>query len=426
MPAVVVVGAQWGDEGKGKIVDLLSENVDVVVRFAGGPNAGHTLVVGEERLVFRLVPSGVLHRHIECVLGPGMVINAEALLGEIGELEQRKIEVRNRMCISDRAHLIMPYHIAIDGLREAKASGTKIGTTKRGIGPCYEDKVGRRGLRTGDLLDLAGARARIAEALAFWAPQFRAMDQDVPPLDAICAPLDDLARQLGPLIGDTSPVIDKHIVSGQRVLLEGAQGTMLDIDHGTYPFVTSSSAIAGGACTGAGVGPSRISHVLGITKAYATRVGGGPFPTELDDASGAHLRDKGHEFGSVTGRPRRAGWLDLAALRYARQVNGLDSIAITKLDVLAGMETIKTCIGYDTPSGRRESMPIGSHDGLTPVYQEHPGWEQDISGCREYDQLPQAARDFLSFVSDESGLRIDLISVGPRRGDTIVVRDPFG
>ncbi len=425
MPAIVVVGAQWGDEGKGKIVDLLSEKVDAVVRYAGGPNAGHTLVVGDERLVFRLVPSGILHPHTECLLGSGMVINAEALLGEIGELEGRNIEVRDRLRISDRAHLILPYHITIDGLRESKTGGTKIGTTKRGIGPCYEDKIGRRGVRMGDLLNLDAARHRIEEAIEFWTPQLIAMNHEVPSLDSLCAPLDALAKELGPLIGDTAPRIDSLVLAGKKLMLEGAQGTMLDIDHGTYPFVTSSSAIAGGACTGSGIGPSRIDHVLGITKAYTTRVGEGPFPTELNDANGEHLRNKGHEFGSVTGRPRRAGWLDLAALRYARQVNGLDSIALTKLDVMSGLDTIKTCVGYDTPQGRRDTMPLGSQDGLTPIYEEHPGWQEDISGCREYEALPATTRRYLEFVTETTGLRIDLVSVGPRRRETIVVRELF-
>ncbi len=422
MPTVVIIGAQWGDEGKGKVVDLLAESVDVVVRYAGGPNAGHTLVIGDEKLVFRLVPSGVLHPHTQCVLGQGMVINPDVLIEEIDALEGRGLDIAGRLVISELAHLIMPYHVLIDELRETAAEGTKIGTTKRGIGPCYEDKVGRRGIRMHDLCDLAGARERVREALHSWAPTIRALGSEPPSLDAICEPLAAAADKLSGLLGQTAERIDVAQRAGKRILLEGAQGTMLDVDHGTYPYVTSSSSTAGGACTGAGIGPSRIDHVLGISKAYTTRVGGGPFPTELDDEAGQHMRDVGGEYGSVTGRPRRTGWLDIAALRYARIVNGLDALAVTKLDVLTGLSEIKVCVGYQTPQGRVDSLPVAAIDGVEPIYLSHPGWKDDITGCRRHEQLPEVVKGYLALIEQHSGLPIDLVSVGPRRNETIVVR----
>ncbi len=410
MSVVAIVGAQWGDEGKGKVVDLLAESADAVVRYAGGPNAGHTLVVGDERLVFRLVPSGMLHGHTQCVLGQGMVINPGVLIEEIDTLEARGVSLAGRLRVSDRAHLILPYHVAIDGLREEGQAGTKIGTTKRGIGPCYEDKIGRRGVRAGDLRDLERLEQRVAEALAAWAPTMAALGGSLPDAGAVCASLAEQAARLTPLLCDASAVVDGFIRDGKRVMLEGAQGTMLDIDHGTYPFVTSSSAVAGGACTGAGIGPTRITRVIGITKAYTTRVGEGPFPTELDDADGKHMRDVGGEYGSVTGRPRRTGWLDLEALRYAVRVNGLDGLAITKLDVLSRLPALKIGVGQD---------------GGRPVYQTFPSWDADIAGCRRFEDLPGEAQRYLRFIERETGVPIYLVSVGPRRDETIVVADCF-
>ena len=423
MPALVIIGAQWGDEGKGKVVDLLAESIDVVVRYAGGPNAGHTLVIGDEKLVFRLVPSGVLHPHTECLLGQGMVINPGVLIEELETLTGRELDVAGRLRVSQLAHLIMPYHVLIDELRETAAQGTKIGTTKRGIGPCYEDKVGRRGIRMHDLHDLTSARARVQEALQNWAPTFQALGSEPPSLDAMCAPLAAAADKLLPLMGSVAERIDEALQAGKRIMLEGAQGTMLDIDHGTYPFVTSSSSTAGGACTGSGLGPSRIDRVLGISKAYTTRVGGGPFPTELDDADGQHLRDVGGEYGSVTGRPRRTGWLDIAALRYARIVNGLDALTVTKLDVLTGLKQVKVCVGYQTPKGRVDSLPIADIEHAEPIYLDHPGWTEDITGCRKLEELPEVVKSYLALIEKHSGLPIDIVSVGPRRDETIVVRE---
>ncbi|MEZ4441942.1 MAG: adenylosuccinate synthase [Polyangiaceae bacterium] len=426
MGAVVIVGAQWGDEGKGKVVDLLSESAEVVVRYAGGPNAGHTLVVGNDKLVFRLVPSGVLHAHTQCVLGQGMVINPTVLLEEIDNLEARGLSMDGRLHLSELAHVILPYHVDIDGLREASSASTKIGTTKRGIGPCYEDKVGRRGIRIGDLREPDYARQRIREALAAWAPTIEALGGEVPSLDAICEPLAGYAARLEPYLTDAAAVLERFTDADKRVMLEGAQGTMLDIDHGTYPYVTSSTATAGGACTGAGIGPTRIRRVIGITKAYTTRVGEGPFPTELDDADGKHLRDVGGEYGSVTGRPRRTGWLDLVALRYAKRVNGLDGLAITKLDVLSGRPEVKLCIAYDTPRGRTEDVPVSRLAAARPVYETLPGWDEDITGARRLEDLPEAARRYVARIEELTGLSAFVVSVGPRRDETITVRDCFG
>jgi len=427
VPATVIIGAQWGDEGKGKVVDLLSESADVVVRYAGGPNAGHTLVVGDDKIVLRLVPSGVLHPHTQCLLGQGMVLNLATLIEELDILAARDVHTAGRVHVSDRAHVLLPYHVTIDGLREASAAeGSKIGTTKRGIGPCYEDKVARRGMRVGDLRDLDLATARIQQALDGWQPVVQALDGELPKIEEIRSALAQQAERLLPLVTDTSALLEDHVRSDKRVMLEGAQGTLLDIDHGTYPFVTSSSAVAGGACTGAGIGPTRIDRVLGISKAYTTRVGSGPFPTELDDAAGKHLRDAGAEFGSVTGRPRRTGWLDVCALRHARRVNGLDGLVLTKLDVLTGLAELRVCVAYDTPNGRTDSIPLADLERAVPVFETLTGWSDDLTACRSLDELPAAARDYMEFVATASDLPIDIVSVGPRRTETIVVNDAFG
>jgi adenylosuccinate synthase len=336
MSCVVIVGAQWGDEGKGKIVDIYTEFAEVVVRYAGGPNAGHTLVVGDDKLVVRLLPSGILRPQTRCVLAQGMVIDPEVLLGEVDELIRRgHTEVEKRLCVSDRAHLILPYHVLVDTLRESSAGA--IGTTKKGIGPAYEDKARRTGVRAGDLRDPARLAERVRAALEAWTPTIRHLGGEVPTAEEILKKLEASTKRIVSLLANTSQIVDTAMREGKRIMLEGAQGTLLDIDHGTYPFVTSSSAVAGGAAIGVGMGPNRISSVLGITKAYATRVGSGPFPTELNDGDGQHLREVGAEFGSVTGRPRRTGWLDLPALRYAARVNGIDGLALTKLDVLTGL-----------------------------------------------------------------------------------------
>jgi adenylosuccinate synthase len=427
MSCVVLVGAQWGDEGKGKIVEIYTEFAEVVVRYAGGPNAGHTLVVGDDKLVVRLLPSGILRPQTRCVLAQGMVIDPEVLLGEVDELLRRGHEdEEQRLSVSDRAHLILPYHVLVDTLREAAPGG--IGTTKKGIGPAYEDKARRTGGRAGDLRDKARLAERIRAALTAWAPTIKALGGQVPSAEEITTKLLGCAERVVPLLGNTSHLVDQAVREGKRVMLEGAQGTLLDIDHGTYPFVTSSSAVAGGASIGVGIGPNRISTVLGITKAYATRVGAGPFPTELDDGDGEHLRKVGVEFGSVTGRPRRTGWLDLPALRYAARVNGIDGLALTKLDVLTGLSRIKVCVAYDTPEGRSEDFPIDYLDqpgAVKPVYEEMSGWSEKLDGVRVLDELPKAARSYVRFLEEGARVPLYLLSVGPRRSETVVLHNPF-
>jgi len=430
MSSVVIVGAQWGDEGKGKIVDIYMEFADVVVRYAGGPNAGHTLVVGDEKIVVRLLPSGILRQGTHCILGQGMVIDTEVLLGEIDELHRRGHQnLEKRLSVSDRAHLILPYHVLIDTLREGSAPAEKaLGTTKKGIGPAYEDKVKRVGVRCGDLRDLKAMAARISYAMDAWAPTVKALGGELPTVQSVMAKLEAHAARIVPMLAHTSELVDDAIKAGKRVMLEGAQGTLLDIDHGTYPFVTSSSAGAGGAASGAGIGPNRIGTVIGITKAYTTRVGTGPFPTELDDSDGKHLREVGAEFGSVTGRPRRTGWLDLPALRYASRVNGIDGLALTKLDVLTGMDRIRVCVAYDTPSGRVTSLPIDDLDTpgkVSPVYVEMPGWKERLEGVRVLDDLPANARAYVRFIEEQAGAPVYLVSVGPRRSETIMLHNPF-
>lgn len=426
MAGVVIVGAQWGDEGKGKIVDLFTERADVVVRFAGGPNAGHTLVVGSDKLVVRLVPSGILRPQSRCVMAQGMVVDAGVLLAEIDMLEARGVQTAGRLLLSDRAHVILPYHVQVDGLREERAQqGSKIGTTKRGIGPAYEDKAARRGLRAGDLRDFGKVESVVRGALAAWEPVIRALGGEPPKVLEIVAQLQAMAPRLVPLLADTSLFVDGALREGKNTLFEGAQGTLLDLDHGTYPFVTSSTAVAAGACVGSGIGPTRVGRVLGVTKGYATRVGEGPFPTELHDSMGERIRNQGGEFGSVTGRPRRTGWLDLPGLRYAARVNGLDALAVTKLDVLSGIEELSMCVAYETPSGRTAELPVDELSNARPVYEKMPGWPASITGARSMSDLPAAARAYLARIEEAVGLPIDLVSVGPERDATILVREVF-
>ncbi|HKQ69055.1 MAG TPA: adenylosuccinate synthase [Polyangiaceae bacterium] len=430
MPTVVIVGAQWGDEGKGKIVDFYTESADLVVRYAGGPNAGHTLVVGDDKLIVRLIPSGILRPQTRCILAQGMVIDPAVLVSEMDELDRRGLAPATRLFVSDRAHMILPYHVTIDGLREGSGSGSlTLGTTKRGIGPCYEDKAARRGLRMGLLRDLNKAAEVIEKALHAWAPTLRALGAEVPTVASIVLYLGPLAARIAPQLAETSRMVSDAIEAKKSVLLEGAQGTLLDIDHGTYPYVTSSSASAAGAAAGAGVGPTRIDAVVGITKAYATRVGSGPFPTELSDKTGDRLREDGAEFGSVTGRPRRTGWIDLPAIRYAARVNGLDGLAVTKLDVLTGHPELKVCVAYDTPTGRTDELPIDLLDEpgvVTPVYETLGGWNEPLAGVRSRDELPKAAREYLKFLEEKTQVPLWLISVGARRTETIVITNPFG
>lgn len=423
MPAIVIVGAQWGDEGKGKIVDIYTERADMVVRFGGGPNAGHTLVVGSDKLVVRLVPSGILRGDTTCVLAQGMVIDPNSLVTELDELERRGIVTKGRLLVSDRAHVILPYHVHVDGLREGKKNA--IGTTKRGVGPCYEDKVARRGVPLGAFRDVARLRELVGRAIADWAPTIQALGGTVPSVDEILAAVEPTRARILPMLVDSQALVEKAVRAKRKVVLEGAQGTLLDVDHGTYPFVTSSTPTAGGACVGAGIGPTRIDEVVGLVKAYTTRVGGGPFPTELHDATGEQIRKVGAEFGSVTGRPRRTGWLDLPALRYAVRVNGLDALAITKLDVLTGLDEVKVCVAYETKNGRTTELPMDELDSVTPVYQTFPGWKENLAAARSMSDLPAAARAYLEFVEKEAECPFILVSVGPGRDETIVLRDPF-
>lgn len=421
-----MVGAQWGDEGKGKVVDLVAEHADVVVRYAGGPNAGHTLVVGDQKVILRLVPSGILQPHTLCLMGEGMVIDPLVLVAEIAALEAKGISARGRLLLSPRAHVILPHHVVIDGLRESGAGAKAIGTTKRGIGPAYEDKAGRRGVRVLDLVDPSLLRPRVEAQLAAWEPTAKALGGELPSLAVVLESVRAAAEVLAGLVGDTSERLDSELRRGKRALLEGAQGTLLDLDHGTYPYVTSSSAVAGGACTGAGIGPSRIGRVLGITKAYATRVGAGPFPTELHDATGETIRTNGGEFGSVTGRPRRTGWIDLPALRFAARVNGVDGWAVTKLDVLTGLPVVRVCTEYETASGLTRNLPADDLASVKPIFRDLEGWQESLGGARSLAELPANARALLALIEAETEVPIDLVSVGPKRDETIIVRPAFG
>lgn len=423
MGATIIVGAQWGDEGKGKIVDIYSRHAHQVVRYAGGANAGHTLVVDGEKVVFHLIPSGALHRDVDCVLAQGTVIDPAVLVREIGELDKRGLFDPERFTVADRAHLVLPQHRIVDELRDKQRGA--LGTTKRGIGPAYEDKVGRVGVRVGDMLSANKLENKLRDNQERWAPVVAALGGTLP---AIAETLDTylkLAEGLRPLIADAALRVSTALRGGRNVLMEGAQGALLDIDSGTYPFVTSSSTIAGGACTGAGIGPTDISNVVGISKVYATRVGNGPFPTEMHGAEGDALRDAGGEFGATTGRPRRCGWLDLPALRYAVRVNGLNGLALTKIDVLTGLPTIKLCTGYEINGERTDTIPYDDLDLAKPVYEVMPGWTEQISGCRSLAELPKNARAYVERIERETECPAWLVSVGADREQTILLRDAF-
>lgn len=424
MPALVVVGAQWGDEGKGKIVDLYTPYSDLVVRFAGGANAGHTLVVGGEKVILHLIPSGILHPNARCVVAQGTVLDPEVLLREIDELEARGVSVRDRLFISDRAHVVLPQHKLIDALREKQRGEDAIGTTKRGIGPTYEDKVGRRGVRIGDLIRPA-LLEKIEANLDAWAPLFSALGDQLPDAKKIAEDFAALGERLRPFIADSAAIVNEAVKADKKILLEGAQGMMLDIDHGTYPFVTSSNAVAGGACAGAGIGPTAIKKVVGISKAYATRVGGGPFPSELLDEMGDALRNAGGEFGSTTGRPRRCGWLDLPALRMAARVNGMCEIALTKLDVLTGFKELKVCVAYELEGERLLEPPFDCLGSVKAIYETLPGWDEPIDGAKSRDALPENARAYIELIEREIDVPVSLISVGPDREQTVSFEDPF-
>ncbi|MHC1481130.1 adenylosuccinate synthase [Frateuria aurantia] len=426
--SVVILGAQWGDEGKGKIVDLLTERVSAVARFQGGHNAGHTLVIKGKKTVLRLIPSGILREDATCLIGNGVVLSPAALMQEVGELEANGVDVRSRLRVSPATPLIMPYHIAVDKAREIAAGGKAIGTTGRGIGPAYEDKVARRSIRVADLMYPHELPEKIRTAVDYhnfiltqWLKAEPVDYQTV--LDEALS----WGEYLRPLVDDVATILHDVRKEGGNILFEGAQGTLLDIDHGTYPYVTSSNTTVGGALAGTGVGACDIDYVLGICKAYATRVGGGPFPTELHDDMGELIRKKGNEFGAVTGRPRRCGWIDLVALKRAVQINGINGLAITKLDVLDGLPTIKVCIAYEYRGKRRDLAPLDA-DGWAeckPVYLEFPGWEESTAGVREWDKLPAAARAYLRAVEELSGCRLALVATGADREDTIILDDPF-
>jgi adenylosuccinate synthase len=426
--SVVILGAQWGDEGKGKIVDLLTERVSAVARFQGGHNAGHTLVIGGKKTVLHLIPSGILRKNVLCVIGNGVVLSPAALQEEIAELEATGIDVRSRLKISPATPLIMPYHIALDQAREKASGDKKIGTTGRGIGPAYEDKAARRGIRVADLMYPHELPDKLRDVVDYhnfvlkgWLKADTVDYQKV--LDEALA----FGDYVKPMIDDVATTLHQIRRSGGDILFEGAQGSLLDIDHGTYPFVTSSNTTVGGAYAGTGVGAADIDYVLGICKAYATRVGGGPFPTELDDPTGEALRKRGNEYGATTGRPRRCGWIDLVALKRAVLINGINGLAITKLDVLDGLPTIRVCIAYEYRGKRRELAPLDAAGWAEckPVYLDFPGWEEPTSGIREFNKLPPAARAYLRSVEELAETHIALVATGADRDDTNLLRDPF-
>ena len=429
MSNLVVVGTQWGDEGKGKVVDLLTAKADMVVRFQGGANAGHTLVVEGRQFIFHIIPSGILYEGKKCLIGNGLVVDPEVLLEEIESLGKSGIIVdSNRLSLSEKVHIIMPYHKAIDLAKEVAKGKSKIGTTGRGIGPCYEDKVARIGIRAVDLTDTEVLEEKIRANLReknFYLTKF--LDAEPLEADPILEKYIQLAEILKPYITDVSIELDQALKAGGNILFEGAQGTHLDIDHGTYPFVTSSNPVAGSACAGAGIGPTHLHHILGIVKAYTTRVGAGPFATELEDEAGNYIQERGKEFGATTGRRRRCGWLDLVVVRDSARLNGLSSLAITKLDVLTGLDQLKVCVGYDIEGQRIESRPASMKKmaQCRPIYKEMPGWQEDISQARQVNDLPENARAYIRTIEEITDVPVSFISVGPGRDETIVVRDPF-
>lgn len=427
---VVVIGAQWGDEGKGKIVDWLAEQTTGVVRFQGGHNAGHTLVVNGKKTVLRLIPSGILHEKLDCFIGSGVVVSPEALLSEIDELIAAGVKnVEQRLKIAATAPLILPYHIALDQARENSKGDKKIGTTGRGIGPAYEDKVARRSVRVGDLANMELVVEKVRANLALYNVQLEHLHKVAPvKFDDVMAKIESFHARILPMIADVSRTLYEKNQKGERLLFEGAQGTLLDIDYGTYPFVTSSNCVAGAASAGAGVPPQMLNYVLGIVKAYTTRVGSGPFPTELFDEIGTGLAERGNEFGSVTGRPRRCGWFDAAALKRSIQVNGITGMCITKLDVMDGISEIKLCMGYTLPDGSTtDILPFGADAvaGCTPIYETLAGWTESTFGVKSYDALPENAKKYLKRIEEVCGAPVAIVSTGPDREETILIQHPF-
>jgi adenylosuccinate synthase len=425
---VVILGSQWGDEGKGKVVDLLMDKASVVVRFQGGHNAGHTLVINGEKTILRLIPSGILHAHVQCLIGNGVVLSPTALLQEMGELERRGIPVSQRLRISEACTLLLPYHVALDQAREKAKGKSAIGTTGRGIGPAYEDKVARRAIRFGDLFDEKRFSSKLEEVLDYHNFVLQNYHQHDPIdyqqlRDSVLA----LVPQLEPMKADVTALLSQYRKQGKPILFEGAQGSFLDVDHGTYPYVTSSNTVAGAASIGAGVGPLYLDTVIGVMKAYATRVGAGPFPTELHDELGQHIAKRGNEFGSVTGRPRRCGWLDMVTLRRSIQLNSISGLCVTKMDVLDELDTIRVCTKYKLHGREISELPIDMNEfaACEPVYEDFPGWKTSTVGTKNFDALPEKAKKYLLRIEELAGIPIDIISTGADRNDTIVLRHPF-
>ena len=427
--SVAILGAQWGDEGKGKIVDLLTDRVKYVVRYQGGHNAGHTLIINGEKTILRLIPSGILHDNVICLIGNGVVLSPEALMKEMGELESRGVNVRERLKISEASPLILPYHVAMDQARESALGKNKIGTTGRGIGPAYEDKVARRGLRVSDLFNKELFAEKLKSILDYYNFQlvhyYKAEPVD---FQKILDDVFEIADVIKGMVADVTTMLHDARREGANILFEGAQGTMLDIDHGTYPFVTSSNTTAGGVATGSGFGPRHLDYVLGIIKAYCTRVGSGPFTTELFDEIGAEIARKGNEFGSVTGRPRRCGWFDAVAVRRAVQINSISGFCMTKLDVLDGFDEIKVCVAYKMPNGEIvEYAPLAAKDweGVEPIYETLPGWKENTFGVTDVNKLPQTCRNYIKRIEEVTGVPVAILSTGPDRVQTMILRDPF-
>jgi len=423
MPSLVIVGAQWGDEAKGKMVDVLGGDASYVVRWSGGNNAGHTVIIGDQTFKFQLIPAGILHPGTVSIIGGGMVVCPKHLIEEIDRTRAQRAEL-GELIVSPAAHVVFPYHRLLDALEEEARGENKIGTTSRGIGPAYTDKVSRIGIRMGEFVDPQIFEKRLRDVLAVKNRLLRIFNHEEIAFDALFAEYAAYAEKIRPYVKDAESRLFEAYQAGERILFEGAQGTFLDLDHGTYPYVTSSHPIAGGACLGTGLGPRHIDRVLGVAKAYTTRVGEGPFPTELDDEIGQAIRDAGHEYGTVTGRPRRCGWLDLVALRHSAAINSLSGWVMTRLDVLSGLEEIRVATAYKLPSGETKSLPgsMAEWAQAEPIYRTFPGWSGDLRPCRKYEELPAEARTFLEFVAEETGVPIAVVSVGPDRAETIIVR----